>query len=570
MMNICMPQVGADLELVSKDERELQESKAELEALLLQQRSTQGSTAESPPSTSSAAAAVAAPQRSQRHHQRGGHTPKQATAGIASSCLQLGSAASSADEAHRTVQPAVSRGSSQAVGFPTSSGSPFASISGAIDSSNKGGSPGSGSAPAADTQVVPAVESALAGQGRDWGSSQIQNAQARFETAAGPHSSIPPPVSQTSPAIPVNSSDFSLETAPQQTPSLEHLQGFNSTHAVSQQSGATAAGSAESQPSSSADLQKHGEVEQKQEASPAESAPQENVFNQGVLVSHERPATSQAGVHSPQEQFEKEGVLSSNAASGRLPALAHAAPGGGPNSVRWLRPRRGPDQALQVRKGGPTKDLLRRYSGSAVLGPEPAAEPVQEDRTSAVAAEEGETSQESSASEEAETAVQAVSPPPDAGSPGTDENEDAEDPLEEPPAPGNPLSDSAAAGASTDVAGPQDTSGLSEQAGIFAHVEASDGAGKVPPSHAALDRLVRARQARRAGQPAPRWSSQSWEAKWYDGPAGHAHDHGGCRARSGWATRQPLRRTARSSLRQGRSTLQVLPMWLRRLRLCAC
>ena len=47
-----MMQVGLELELVSKDERELSQSRAELEALLTQQRSAQAARVQSPPSTS--------------------------------------------------------------------------------------------------------------------------------------------------------------------------------------------------------------------------------------------------------------------------------------------------------------------------------------------------------------------------------------------------------------------------------------------------------------------------------------------------------------------------------------
>ena len=47
-------QVGCELELMSKDERELAQSRAELAALLTQQRSVQAATVQSPPSTSDA------------------------------------------------------------------------------------------------------------------------------------------------------------------------------------------------------------------------------------------------------------------------------------------------------------------------------------------------------------------------------------------------------------------------------------------------------------------------------------------------------------------------------------
>ena len=47
-------QVGSELELVSRDERELVQSRAELAALLTQQRSVQAATVQSPPSTSDA------------------------------------------------------------------------------------------------------------------------------------------------------------------------------------------------------------------------------------------------------------------------------------------------------------------------------------------------------------------------------------------------------------------------------------------------------------------------------------------------------------------------------------
>ena len=47
-------QVGSELELMSKDERELAQSRAELAALLTQQRSVQAATVQSQPSTSDA------------------------------------------------------------------------------------------------------------------------------------------------------------------------------------------------------------------------------------------------------------------------------------------------------------------------------------------------------------------------------------------------------------------------------------------------------------------------------------------------------------------------------------
>ncbi len=49
----CM-QVGSELELVSRDERELAQSRAELAALLTQQRSVQAATVQSQASTSDA------------------------------------------------------------------------------------------------------------------------------------------------------------------------------------------------------------------------------------------------------------------------------------------------------------------------------------------------------------------------------------------------------------------------------------------------------------------------------------------------------------------------------------
>ena len=52
-MAACM-QVGSELELMSKDERELAASRAELAALLTQQRSVQAATVQSQPSTSDA------------------------------------------------------------------------------------------------------------------------------------------------------------------------------------------------------------------------------------------------------------------------------------------------------------------------------------------------------------------------------------------------------------------------------------------------------------------------------------------------------------------------------------
>lgn len=45
-------QVGLELEVVSKDERDLIQGRAELEALLTQQRSAQAAHVQSPPSTS--------------------------------------------------------------------------------------------------------------------------------------------------------------------------------------------------------------------------------------------------------------------------------------------------------------------------------------------------------------------------------------------------------------------------------------------------------------------------------------------------------------------------------------
>ena len=45
-------QVGLELEMISKDERDLTQSRAELEALLTQQRSAEAARVQSPPSTS--------------------------------------------------------------------------------------------------------------------------------------------------------------------------------------------------------------------------------------------------------------------------------------------------------------------------------------------------------------------------------------------------------------------------------------------------------------------------------------------------------------------------------------
>ena len=80
-MSLALPcvQVGSDLELVSKDERELEASRAELEALILQQRSAQASNVDSPPSTSFPSPPAA--QHSEWHPRghRSIHAPKQAS-----------------------------------------------------------------------------------------------------------------------------------------------------------------------------------------------------------------------------------------------------------------------------------------------------------------------------------------------------------------------------------------------------------------------------------------------------------------------------------------------------------
>ena len=73
---LLLLQVGTELELVSKDERELESSRAELEALLTQQRSAHASSADCSPSTSSPG-----PSQEQGRGSRqiqGGRSPKQA------------------------------------------------------------------------------------------------------------------------------------------------------------------------------------------------------------------------------------------------------------------------------------------------------------------------------------------------------------------------------------------------------------------------------------------------------------------------------------------------------------
>lgn len=486
--------MGSDLELVSKDERELQDSRAELEALLQQHRSPQAATADSPPSTSSAAAPEQGPHKAQRAH-RGAHTPKQATslrmpgshfreAAGNPALLSIGEGTEKAKGASLSSSSSSSKVAAQPVGLSTSNGSPFASISGSARPPSNGNTNGN-RAMQTSTQA-----SSVASQDRQGEQGQQTNEQGSFGGVAATRRSLPNmnwnEPSDTSSLT--NSHTFALDEPQHSSPSLDSLQNGDTRAAANKEN--PSAPAAEQVDSSVADLQPSDGASPQMDGSP-------NGQPDAVVLQ------------------ESHAIRAEDA----------------PIAVRWLRPKVSPAQPLQVRKSGPTRDLIRRYSGPpATAAEQHHADTVQQQEfephganmpDAAIAEQlspadppdvassslEGESSHADMHTDLAgedggdtggsEGAVSAAVSADDAG------HEFTETFFDSPPHDARPSANDS----SNDVR---------KHSGIFADVDPAgshNGEEEVPDSHATLDRLVRARQEHRAGQLLPRWTAQSWESR---------------------------------------------------------
>lgn len=559
MRVVCLgSQVGADLELVSKDERELSQSRAELEALIRQQRSAQASSAESPPSTSSPAPVAPQPPQwhSRSHHRDTPHSPKQATrpqhTHPVSRGAQQPSPAHSKEPGSAQLAGAAASGSTgaTAAGFSataTGGPSPFASISGQ-------GAPGGRRKPGRSGGQPPGSSAAAAAADARSSSGQAGAGEYGASPASfGNGSSIGSPGAQGSGGADagVSSSDSRLEEA---------VQGSNGPSVLQPANGDLPAmpdvpgSSLEAQAADRSQLPRTTDTLQRSESNG------EQIKGKGAPSKHRSTAEEDNSVHSMGSGFlaqSDNGELDGSGAQRGHPTagkpesaqtLSRVA------SVRWLRPRSGMAPPLQVRKGRPL-DALQRAPAAAQARSQNTA---QKEDTALLVGDTSSASQEDAVDEAAPVeleeqphAVTAV----DAGV-----NDVSQLPIDDPA----PEDADGVAAAATSQPQPSEEGGSAPAPAAIAASSAAvppqsePSAQETPTADEVFSSLIRQRQERRAGRERPQWSSRSWDAKWYGGPEGEAHAHGGRRADDDWQPpRQSLRRTARSRLRHGRSTVKV-------------
>lgn len=544
-------QVGADLELVSKDDRELQQSKAELEALLLQQRSAQASSVDSPPSTSFSDPAAAQQPQWRPRVVKALPAPKQAIRPKSALAAEAASGAQAAAGEATGSSRAPSRAAAGAVEFSAASGgsSPFASISGrgAKARQRRGSNNAVTEARSADANSRDAHFS----DGRE---EDAGTAAGTGSTYFGNGSSVSHPVNGRSGTAGVSSGDFSLEK--------DH-----SSHGLSVQ-----------QP----DLQPG-----------TDNLPGKQRLLRGAVLSepaeHVNGGSGLHGEHADNKDFSQkrrsttgeqnrtqleEWDFIEGLGNGRLEAsraeqggqyaaelrLEQAASEVG--SVRWLRPRSSIAPPLQVRKGKPLDAL--RHTPAHHKAFSQGATAVEDNTAAAAQAVTAEAEDSSTAPKQQHAHISAASVQPgEQADTVTDADVAVDDDVTAAADNGDPHNTASDADPSVDAGGaappPPQLPDNDHQASPAAEsVAETPSQRSQPSSQEVFSSLIRQRQQEKAVQPRPGLSSQSWDAKWYGGPEGDARQHGGSRGQLDWQhPRQPLRRTTRSSLRHGRSTVQV-------------
>ncbi|CAL8466123.1 g5659 [Coccomyxa elongata] len=522
------PAVGSDLELVSKDERELETSRAELQALILQQRSAQASSVESPPSTSSPSPPAA--QHSEWHPRghRSTHAPKQATRH--NSPLHDSTGQESTDGA-----------AAAAVGLSTSASgsSPFASITG------RGSSPRRKSGRAA---AEAAQSDAADGHSAPSSNGRAEHAKGEANTS-GKRAYFGKGLSNGSASRGVEADVSSDEIHVEEDQNGWRL----SVHQPDQQPGS------DDLPARQRTLQ--GAIVGVQTASHTAGPEGEgmqgpvgdgkHIENGEVPTEHQSGSEEQAGSHRDAASDE---LLSSVSleVSGTNQGMRQA---GGPRaasrggSVRCLRPKHALPPPLQVHKGRPHDAPQHATASSEAptqgMGDSAAAagdaKSSDAEQLAGASAAPADVSGQSDAATGADATAPDVSGNVGSGAPATDAPSSADDIMgllpqlpDDSPSQGASLAESIV-GIPTGALQPLQ-----------------------PTSHDVFSSLIRQRQERKAGKLRPSWSNQSWDARWYGGPEGHTHQHGGSRTpQQDWPRPQEsLRRTTRSRLRHGRSTVQ--------------
>lgn len=272
------------------------------------------------------------------------------------------------------------------------------------------------------------------------------------------------------------------------------------------------------------------------------------IENGEVPTKHQSGSEEQAGLHrdAASDELLSRGSLE---VGGTNQGMRQA---GGPRaasrvgSVRWLRPKHALPPPLQVLKGRPL-DAPQNGAVSILVTTQSTG-----DSAAAGDAKSSDAEQLAGAS----AAPANVSGHPDAAigadpmAPDDNTNVGSDAPATD------------ALSSADDIMGPlpqlPDDS-PSQGASLAEGIVGSPAGALQPTSHDVFSSLIRQRQERKAGKLRPSWSNQSWDAKWYGGPEGHTHQHGGRRTpQQDWPhPRESRRRTTRSRLRHGRSTVQV-------------
>ena len=538
-------QVGADLELVSKDDRELQQSKAELEALLLQQRSAQASSVDSPPSTSFSDPAAAQQPQWRPRVVKALPTPKQAIRPKSALAVEAASGAQAAAGEATGSSHAPSRAAAGTVEFSAASGgsSPFASISGrgAKARQRRGSNNAVTEARSADANSRDAHFS----DGRE---EDAGTAAGTGSTYFGNGSSVSHPVNGRSGTAGVSSGDFSLEK--------DH-----SSHGLSVQQPDLQPGK-DNLPGKQRLLRGAVLSEPAEHANGGSGLHGEHADNKDF--SQKRQSTTGEQNRTQLEEWDfieglGNGRLEASRAEQAELRLEQAASEVG--SVRWLRPRSSMAPPLQVRKGKPL-DALRHTPASHKAFSQ-GATAVEDNTAAAAQAVTAEAEDSSTAPKQQHAHISAASVQPgEQADTVTDADVTVDDDVTAAADNGDPHNTASDADPSVDAGGaapPPQLLDNDHQASPAAESVAENPNQRLQPSsHEVFSSLIRQRQQEKAVRPRPGLSSPSWDAKWDAGPEAEAPQHGGSREQLDWQRpRQPLRRTTRSSLRHGRSTVQV-------------
>ncbi len=493
------------------------QSRAELEALILQQRSAQASSVDSPPSTSSSHPAAAQLPQGRQRVVKALPAPKQATR----------QKPAPAAEAAPGAQP----GSGEAAGSSRASAGVAAS---AVELSAASG----GSSPFAS----------ITGRGtksRRKGSNTAETAWVRAANGKEPHSSN-------------NQEEHAGVGA-----GTGSAYFGNGSSARDHANGGSGAADVKSGFSTEKDQHRDSVSRQKHELQPGtddqQSTPQahnsrteeQDGGQLDGLSFNEWMANGQSEAGSAEQHA---GEPSRTPASSRV------------GSVTWLRPKFGMAPPLQVRKGMPL-DVLRQNPASRKAIPQGVAA-VGDRAAVAVAAPAVAEAEESSAvpAQHADAGVAPAALTEQADSvTGMDVDVMGDDVPVDDSGSSDTHEPAANADGSPDASAESLPQPPSDDESALAHesvavVSSGEFKRSGPSAHEVFGSLIRQRQEEKALRPRPAWSNQSWDARWHGGPEGEMHQHGGSRSlhQPEWQRlREPLRRTTRSSLRHGRATVQV-------------